>query len=144
MILREVLIPLLRFAGAGLILLAILHVPIARRLRWREEAARMSAVNAAVFHVHNLFICLVLVAMGLPCLFDPGVFFEQSRGVAWGTWSLCGFWGVRLWCQWCVYPAGLWQGKRFETGVHWFCTAVWLGLTVLFGLCGAWQAGWIA
>src|SRR5262249_53526149 len=36
---------LLRLAGAGLILLAILHVPMSKRLMWREEGARMSLVN---------------------------------------------------------------------------------------------------
>lgn len=63
-------IPGLRLAGAGLLLLAILHGSIARTLRWREDIAWLTPINAAIFRVHNFFICLVLVLMGLPCLLD--------------------------------------------------------------------------
>ena len=66
-------------AGAGLILLAILHIPIGRHLKWREDVAQLTPVNASIFHVHNFFICVVLVMMGLPCLFDPMTFLEKSR-----------------------------------------------------------------
>ena len=64
---KDALTILLRVAGAGLILLAGLHLPIGRHLKWREEAARLSPVNASIFHVHTFFICFVLVMMGLPC-----------------------------------------------------------------------------
>ena len=37
----ETLTILLRVAGTGLILLAGLHVPIGRHLKWREEGARL-------------------------------------------------------------------------------------------------------
>jgi hypothetical protein len=139
----EILIPALRIAGGGLLLLAVLHLPISRRLRWNEESARMSLLNASVFRVHNLFICLVLVATGLPCLFDPHVLIEPSRAAAWGAWSLCAFWSMRLWCQWLVYPASLWRGKRLETALHAWCSVVWAFLAVLFGVCGARQVGWV-
>lgn len=133
----------LRIAGAGLILLSALHLPLARRLKWKEEAARMSRLNESVFHVHTFFICLVLVAMGLPCLIDPSVLLEKSPAGAWGAWSLCAFWSARLWCQWFVYRPSWWQGLRFEMSMHWLFSFVWLYLSVLFGLCGAVQAGWI-
>jgi hypothetical protein len=137
-----ILLTCLRIAGAGLILLAMLHVPISRRLQWRAESARMSQLNATVFHVHNLFICFVLVAMGLPCLLDPHVLLEDSRAAAWGTAALTAFWALRLWCQWFVYQPSLWRGKRFETAIHWWFTALWLFLTAVFGLCAARHAGW--
>lgn len=140
----DLLFPSLRVAGAGLLLLAILHVPIGRRLAWRQEAARMSRLNEAVFHVHAFFICLVLVAMALPCLLDPGVFLEPSRAAAWGCWSLCAFWGVRLGCQWLVYRPSWWRGQPFETAMHWWFTLVWAFLFALFGACGACHAGWWA
>lgn len=139
----EVLPPLLRLAGAGLIALAFIHFPIGRRLKWREEAARMSELNATVFHVHTSFLCGVLVAMGLPCLLEPAVLLEKSRAGLWAAWSLSIFWAIRLWCQWFVYRPSWWEGRRFETAMHWLVTAIWLFLTLLFGLCGAVQAGWI-
>jgi len=70
----DTLTVLLRIAGAGLILLAFLHIPIARQLQWREDAKRMSPPNTAIFHVHAFFICVVLVIMGLPSLFEPHIF----------------------------------------------------------------------
>ena len=139
----DLLPPLLRTAGAGLIVLAFLHLPLDRRLKWREEAARMSPLNEAVFHVHTFFICLVLVATGLPCLLDPGVLLEKSRAGLWGAWSLCAFWSCRLWCQWFAYQPSWWKGLRFESAMHWLFSAVWLFLAGLYGLCGAVQAGWL-
>jgi len=133
----------LRLAGAGLILLALLHIPIARRLRWREDAARLSQVNEDVFHVHAFFICVVLVAMGLPCLIEPGILLEKSRAGLWGTWSLAAFWALRLWFQWFVYRRCLWLGKPFETAIHFSFSVIWLSLTTIFALCGAVQAGWL-
>lgn len=139
----EALPTLLRVAGLGLILLSILHVPIARHLKWREDAARLSPVNAAIFHVHALFICVVLVMMGLPCLIDPAIFLERTRAGAWFAWSFAGFWTIRLYCQWFVYEQTLWRGKRFETSTHWLFTAVWSGLIAVFTVCGLRQAGWL-
>ena len=138
----ETLSLLLRIAGAGLILLAGLHVPIGRHLKWREEAARLSLVNASIFRVHTFFICLVLVMMGLPCLLDPLVFLQSSRAGAWLAWSFSAFWTIRLFFQWFVYPKELWRGKRMETLVHAWFTLVWISLAALFALCGLWQGGW--
>ena len=137
---RDGLSILLQVAGAGLILLAVLHVPIGRHLRWKEEAAQLSPVNARVFHVHTFFICLVLVIMGLPCLFDPEVFLEKSRAAAWVCWSYSAFWAIRLYFQWFVYEADLWRGKRLETAVHWWFTLLWLSLALLFGACAILQS----
>ena len=134
----------LRIAGLGLIALALLHIRIGRHLNWREDVTRLTPVNASIFHVHNFFICLVLVLMGLPCMLDPHVFLEKSRAAAWVSWSIAAFWTVRLYFQWFVYRADLWRGKRMETRVHWWFTFVWLGLTTLFGLCAAVQMGWLA
>ncbi|HEX4122306.1 MAG TPA: hypothetical protein VH619_16945 [Verrucomicrobiae bacterium] len=132
---------LLRVAGLGLILLAALHLPIARHLKWHEDSARMSLVNASIFRVHTFFICVVLVMMGLPCLLDPSVFLENSHASAWLAWSFSVFWGVRLFFQWFVYPRELWRGKRLETTVHVAATIVWASLSALFVACGLWQMG---
>jgi hypothetical protein len=134
---------LLRAAGTGLLLLAGLHLPIGRHLKWREEGARLSLVNASIFRVHAFFICLVLVMMGLPCLLDPLVFLEKSRAGAWLAWSFAVFWSIRLLFQWFVYPWELWQGKRMETIAHIWCTIVWMSLSALFAICGLWQIGWL-
>ncbi|GAA5124149.1 hypothetical protein JIN84_12290 [Luteolibacter yonseiensis] len=139
----EILTFLLRLAGAGLVLLAVSHIPIGRHLKWTEDARGMSPVNRSIFHVHTIFICVVLVMMGLPCLLEPRIFLEPSRAGSWLAWSISAFWGLRLYFQWFVYRADLWRGKRLETAMHWWFTFVWIGLAALFALCGMWQA-WIS
>lgn len=134
---------LLRFAGAGLLALALLHLPISRRLRWREEAARMSEVNAAVFHVHTFFVMLILLAMGLPALLDPRVFLDPTRAGLWATSSIAVFWTCRLIAQWTVYRQGWWKGRPLETAIHWLFSIIWLLLVLLFGACAGRQIGWL-
>ena len=139
----ETLTVLLRIAGGSLLLLAGLHIPIGKYLKWREDGARLTPANAAIFRVHNFFICVVLVMMGLPCVFEPRIFLEPSRAGNWMAWSFAAFWTIRLYFQWFVYPADLWRGKRLETILHWWFTMVWIGLTALFAACGMLQAGWL-
>ena len=134
---------LLRIAGAGLIGLAFLHLPIARYLKWHEEAARMSELNATVFHVHTFFVCVVLVAMGLPALIDPAIFLTPTRAAGWGTWSLTVFWSLRFVFQWTTYRPEWWKGKPFENSMHWFFSFVWLYLVFVFGACAFIQQGWL-
>lgn len=132
---------LLRVAGAGLIVLALAHLPMSRSLRWREEAALMSPASEAVFHVHTFFVCVVLVMMGLPALLAPRVFLDRTAAGSWLAWSYATFWAIRLYVQWFVFPAELWRGKRLETVMHGVFTVVWVGLTVLFATCGLVQLG---
>lgn len=132
---------LLRLAGAGLIILAVLHIPIGRYLKWREDAARLTPANRAVFRVHTFFICLLLMLMGLPCCFEPQIFLERTRAGLWFAWSFSAFWTIRLYFQWFVYPVDLWRGKRMETAIHWWLSLVWAALAILFGTCGMVQLG---
>jgi hypothetical protein len=139
-IMNELLIILLRIAGAGLFALALLHFPISKSLAWKSEAARMSPVNESIFHVHAIFICVVLLMMGAPCLFEPAIFLEQSRAARWLTISFSIFWGLRFYFQWFVYKREFWQGKKRETVIHWICNFAWLALTILFGYCAYLQS----
>jgi hypothetical protein len=139
----ETLNMLVRIAGAILILLAALHVPIGRRLKWREESARLSPANATIFHVHTFFICFVLVMMGLPCLLEPSVLLEKSHAGAWLAWSFSAFWTTRLFAQWFVFPKELWRGNRMETFAHIGFSILWIALSALFTACGFWQVGWL-
>jgi hypothetical protein len=137
----ELLEPLLRVAGAGLILLALAHIPMGVHLKWKEDAVRMSDANASIFHVHTLFICVGLVLMGLPALLAPQLFLVRTLAGAWMTSSIAVFWALRSFVQWFVYPSSLWRGKRLETALHIGFSFVWLGLTVLFAACALVQLG---
>ncbi len=140
---KELLIFLLRLAGIGLILLAFLHIPIGRVLKWREDGRRMSPENEQIFHVHTFFICLATVLMGLPCVLMPSVFLEKSAAGLWMAGSISLFWAVRLYFQFFVYRADLWKGKKRETILHWWFAVVWLALAALFACCVAVQTGWL-
>lgn len=134
---------LLRITGIGLILLAVIHVPISKRLKWKEQGALLTAENEMVFHVHTFFICVTLVMMGLPAFLAPEVFLEKSGMARWMSWSFCVFWVIRLYCQGFVYRAHLWRGRLLETRIHYLFIGLWLALALVFGLCGAVQIGWL-
>jgi hypothetical protein len=140
--LKDVLTILLRVAGTSLIVLAGLHFPIARHLKWREDAARLSPVNASIFRVHSFFICFILLMMGLPCVLEPAIFLETSPAGAWLAWSFSAFWFARLFVQWFVFPRALWRGKPKETIVHAWMTVAWFLLAALFTVCALWQRAW--
>ncbi len=135
---------LLRLAGAGPITLALLHVPMGRQLRWSEEAASMSPAGESIFHVHTLFVCVMLVLLGLPALVAPHVFLVVSPAGAWLAGMCLAIFALRLWVQWFVFPAALWRGKQFETAMHLLFTLIWSALTLLFGVCVLIQLGRIA
>lgn len=134
---------LLRVAGAGLVMLAFLHIPIGRKLKWREDGRKLTPENEQVFHVHTFFVCLTVILMALPCLISPSVFLVKSEAGKWISGSLALFWAVRLYCQFFVYRGDLWRGKRLETFVHWCFVLIWLALAVVFGACFLLQCGWI-
>lgn len=135
------LLILLRVAGAGLILLALAHIPMARQLGWRGDAARMSPQNESIFHVHTFFVCVMLCVMGVRALFAPQIFVEPTTAAAWLSWTYAVVWALRLYVQWFVFPQALWRGKRFETAMHVLFTVVWTALTALFVTCGLVQGG---
>ena len=143
MTLPEFLSPVLRLIGGCLIVQAFAHIHLYKRLKWTKQAALMTPFNAKVFHVHIFFVCLVLVMMGLPIMLEPGLLLEKSRAGAWASWLLCVFWAIRLWCQLFTYDPSWWKGQKFEMAMHRVFTFIWLALAVIFGLCGALQAGWV-
>lgn len=139
----DLLSTMLRVAGVGLFLLALVHVPVARHFKWREDAERLSRVNASIFRIHAFFICLALVGLGLPCLIEPTVFLEGSRASQWLAWSTSILWVIRLVWQWVMFPSDLWRGQPLRIMAHVWLTIVWAFLALLFAACGAYQAGWL-
>lgn len=126
-----------------MILLGLLHIPISKHLNWREDASKMSRMNATVFHVHTFFIVLLEFIIGLPALIDPMAFLEPTRAGKWGCISLTVMWAIRSVFQWTAYKPKWWKDKPFETTMHWFFSFVWIFLTALFAACTAVQYGWL-
>lgn len=116
----------LRIVGALMALLVVMHLFVPSRLRWREELARLSTINRQIFHVHTMFIVLLLALFaGLfvvyaEALLEPA---PLSRAVLGG---LTIFWTLRLLTQWFVYSPEVWRGNRFNTTVHAVISLVWI------------------
>jgi hypothetical protein len=122
----------LRIAGALQIALALLHIVISRQLNWRDELARLSLVNRQIFHVHTLFICVVLVLIGTLSLLAPDALLEPTQLTRLVLLGIAGFWALRLYCQWFVFDRTLWRGRRFETVAHLLATLLWSYLTAVY------------
>jgi hypothetical protein len=127
----------LRIVGGMLIVLALAHPLFGIHCDWKKDAARLSPLNRQIFHVHTFFICLVLVLMGVLCLFYPQALVTPPPATQLAKLVLAGltiFWGTRLLFQWLVYDGALWKGNRLNTTVHIVFTLLWTYFTVVFGL----------
>lgn len=123
----------MQFAGLVLIVLALAHVTFPRRFHWKEELARLSAINRQMFRVHVFFIAAVLVLFGtLSLLLADELLLPSplSRALL-GGFTL--FWALRLYVQLFVYERALWRGDRFNTAVHVVFTAFWTYLVAVYG-----------
>jgi hypothetical protein len=136
----RLLCALLQVAGCTQLMLAWLHVPIAQKLNWRADTAKLPLATAEVFYVHTYFICLTLVFMGLLSSCAPQLLLEKSALARWLAAFLTCFWGFRLYCQLFVYSSALWRGKRRETAIHIIFTLAWLVYTSTYA--AVWRSIW--
>ena len=127
----------LRIVGGMLIVLALAHPLFGIHCDWKKDAAKLSPLNRQIFHVHTFFICLVLVLMGVLCLFYPHALLSPAPATLLGKLVLIGltiFWGIRLLFQWFIYDRALWKGNRLNTTVHFVFTVIWIYFTLIFAL----------
>jgi UDP-N-acetylmuramyl pentapeptide phosphotransferase/UDP-N-acetylglucosamine-1-phosphate transferase len=52
-----------------LLLLAALHFAIPKELGWKDDLAKLSAINRQIFQVHVSFIVLILILFGCLTIF---------------------------------------------------------------------------
>lgn len=124
----------LRIVGASLLILAVAHIYFGRRLGWKDDLVKLSAINRQIFLVHAFFICLTLGLMGILAMVFPEALLSRS---ALGKLVLAGlviFWGMRLIFQWFVYDAAHWRGHRGNTVVHVLFTLLWAYYTAVFAI----------
>lgn len=123
----------LRIAGALLLLLSVIHLPMPRELGWKEDLAKLTLVNRQVFLVHTAFIVLTLVLMGTLALVYAEELAAPGRLARAVLGGLAIFWGARLFTQQFVYDRSLWLGNARYTAIHVVFTLLWLYLTAVFG-----------
>jgi len=121
----------LKFIGALLVVLALLHAGFAWYFDWRREFAVVSLINRQMMYVHTFFIALAVLLMGLLCLTSAAELMGTPLGrrVALGLGL---FWLARLLIQFFGYSATLWRGKRFETIVHVVFSLLWAYVSGIF------------
>jgi hypothetical protein len=121
----------LKIIGVLLVGLALMHAFFPKHFRWKEELAGLSLFSRQVMYVHTLFIGLMILLMGLLCLFSS----SELVGTALGKRVCLGmaiFWVTRLLVQLFVYSSELWRGKVFETIIHIVFSLLWIYLSVVF------------
>jgi len=109
----------LNIIGWSLIFLALVHIIFPKYFDWGKELSQLSLVNKQMMYVHTFFIGLMVMLMGIFCLWciDEIIYTTLGHKVSLG---LSIFWGIRLIFQIFVYSSSLWRGKRKETMIHIF------------------------
>ena len=123
----------LKIAGYTMILLAFIHFLFPKRFNWKDELNGLSLINKQLMYVHTFFIALVVLLMGVFCIYATNDMVHTILGKQL-CFGLFVFWLVRLVFQFFVYSSKLWKGKRFETCVHVAFSALWVYFTKMFFL----------
>lgn len=117
---------ILKIHGMICLILAGSHLCFARELQWKEDSTKLTSVNHDIFHVHTMFIVLVLAMMGHLTFVETSKLLERTALGYFIALYLCIFWIMRLYAQWFIFRRCLWQGKRRETIIHYLFTAIWI------------------
>ena len=124
----------LRIVGILLVLLGLSHAFFSRYFGWERELAEVSLLTRQIFFVHSFFIALGVVLGGVgsflcaDALLRPG---SLSRMLLAG---MTVFWLCRLLAQFFAYDARIWKGDRFRTSIHVAFSALWIYVTVTYGI----------
>ena len=116
---------LLKAVGLTMLLLSVGHWPIAKYLKWREEAERLSLINRQILFVHSYFIALILLFMGIALVFYTPLLLAPSPLARLLAVAFLVFWASRLFIQLFVYSPANWKGRRFRTLTHALLTLLW-------------------
>jgi hypothetical protein len=121
----------LRIIGSILVLLSLIHVIFPKRFNWEIELLSLSVLNRQIMYVHTFFIALMVLLMGIFCIYcaEDIVHTRMGHCIALGLFI---FWGLRLIFQFFVYSPELWRGKRFETAIHVLFSFLWAYFSSVF------------
>jgi len=131
----------LQIVGALLLLLGAMHSVMPRYFGWKRELAVVSLFTRQIFMVHQFFIGLLLVMLGLLSLvYADALLVPSPLGRAMLS-GIVVFWLVRLVFQFAVYDSAIWRGKPFYTAMHVVFSAFWVYVVVVYAeaLGSVWQ-----
>lgn len=124
---------LFKITGCLLVALALFHAFLPGHFKWREELRSITLLTRQIHYIHTFFIALVIFLIGLLCLTSaPGLLHTPlGRRISLGIFV---FWFCRLVVQFFGYSASHWKGRPFETMMHILFSALWIFLSIVFGL----------
>ena len=123
----------IKIVGIFLVLLALLHVVIPRYFNWTQELSGLSLISKQIMYVHTFFIALIVLLMGLLCLYSSNELVSSPIGKQLSL-GLFIFWFIRLLFQFFVYSPKVWRGKKLETFVHVVFSILWSYFSFVFFL----------
>lgn len=124
----------LRIVGILLVLLGLSHAFFNRYFGWERELAGVSLLTRQIFFVHSFFIGLGVVLGGVGSFLCADALLLPtllSRAVLAG---MTVFWLCRLLAQFFAYDTRIWKGDRFRTSMHAAFSALWIYVTVSYGI----------
>jgi hypothetical protein len=121
----------IKVIGGLFIILALLHIFFPGYFNWKRELSALSLVNRQMMYVHMYFIALAVLLMGILCLTSSDELLHTAFGRR-VTLGLGIFWTIRLFAQFFVYSAELWNGKKFETTIHILFSIFWCYVSAIF------------
>ncbi len=90
------MVPWIWAAGIVHLAIAAANLALPRRLRVRENAARLSPILRQVLYVHWLYIAIVLLTFAALCLFFAAELAGGSRLGRFLSGAMAGFWLLRI------------------------------------------------
>ena len=121
----------LQAAGVLQLIVAAANFILPTILRYDENLASVSRIIRQIFHIHALYIVIVLIGLGLACLCLP----HELLGPGLLGRCLCGyltfFWGLRAIIQFFYYDRATREDHPFGSVFFGF---VFLALTAIFAL----------
>ena len=124
----------LRIVGILLVLLGLSHSIFNRYFGWERELAGVSLLTRQIFFVHSFFIGLGVVLGGVGSFLCADALLRPvllSRAVLAG---MTVFWLCRLLAQFFAYDTRIWKGDRFRTSMHAAFSALWIYVTITYGI----------
>lgn len=131
----------LRAVGGSLIVLSLAHGVIGKALDWPAEAARMSPLNARVFHVHSFFVAYILMLLGLLSLVRPELLLIPSDLGTLLVGGIVVFWLLRLGMQPLVFDAFMRAGWTRSPIIRGGSVLLWVTYVGVYGLALVVQLG---
>jgi hypothetical protein len=100
---KPTLLYAIQLAGALHLFVACANFALPGILGYRENLAKVTPIIREIFLVHALYIILVLVGIGLLCLFFPSDLAGASKLGRFLCVFLAIFWSLRVVIQFCFY-----------------------------------------